>query len=64
QYNKHGEVQSESSEEELIKEREKLQELISNFNLEDVFNCDETELYWELEPSKTLFTGPLSGTKK
>ena len=30
------------SEEELAKEREKLQELISNFDLEDVFNCDET----------------------
>ena len=42
QYNKHGEAQSGPSEEELIKEREKLQELISNFDLEDVFNCDET----------------------
>jgi hypothetical protein len=30
------------SEEELTKEREKLWELISNFDLEDVFNCDET----------------------
>ena len=28
--------------EKLAKEREKLQELISNFDLEDVFNCDET----------------------
>ena len=42
QYNKHGEAQSRSSKEELTKEREKLQELISNFDLEDVFNCDET----------------------
>ncbi|CAB4464256.1 unnamed protein product [Rhizophagus irregularis] len=42
QYNKHGEAQSGPSEEELSKEREKLQELISNFDLEDVFNCDET----------------------
>ncbi|UZO28276.1 uncharacterized protein OCT59_021809 [Rhizophagus irregularis] len=33
QYNKHGEAQSGPSEEELSKEREKLQELISNFDL-------------------------------
>ncbi|CAI2196734.1 17132_t:CDS:1, partial [Funneliformis geosporum] len=33
QYKKHEEAQSESSEEELIKEREKLQELISNLIL-------------------------------
>ncbi|GBC03586.1 hypothetical protein RclHR1_00520038 [Rhizophagus clarus] len=52
------------SEEKLIKEREKLQELINNFDLENVFNYDETELYWELEPSKTLSTGPLSEIKK
>ena len=86
QYNKHGEAQSGPSEEELDKEREKLQELISNYDIENVFNCDETGnnfielinviyfiltkvlfnlgLYWELEPSKTLSTGPLSGTKK
>ena len=86
QYNKHGEAQSGPSEEELDKEREKLQELISNYDIENVFNCDETGnnfielinviyfiltkvlfnlgLYWELEPSKTLSTGPLSGMKK
>ncbi|GBB96268.1 hypothetical protein RclHR1_02710027 [Rhizophagus clarus] len=64
QYNKHGEVQSRPSEEELTKKREKLQELINNFDLENVFNCDKTGLYWKLEPSKTLFTGPLSGIKK
>lgn len=48
QYNKHGEAQSGPSEEELTEEREKLQELISNFNLEDVFNCDETGNYLEI----------------
>src|SRR5215469_4609717 len=42
QYNKHGEARSGPNEEELVKEREKLQELIGNFDLEDVFNCDET----------------------
>ena len=42
QYNKHGKAQSGPNEKELAKEREILQELISNFDLEDVFNCDET----------------------
>ena len=42
QYNKHGKAQSGLSEEELDKEKEKLRELISNYDIEDVFNCDET----------------------
>jgi len=42
QYAKHGEAQSGPNEEELADEREKLKELISNFDYEDVFNCDET----------------------
>src|SRR6185312_7332244 len=42
QYNKHGEAQSGPSEEELEEERKKLRELISNYDIEDVFNCDET----------------------
>jgi len=33
-----------------------------NFNYKNIFIC--LGLYWELEPSKTLSTGPLSGTKK
>ncbi|GES96765.1 jerky protein homolog-like [Rhizophagus clarus] len=52
------------SEEKLTKEKEKLQELINNFDLENVFNCDETGLYWELEPSETLSIGLLSEIKK
>ncbi|GES81535.1 tigger transposable element-derived protein 6-like [Rhizophagus clarus] len=58
------EAQSGPNEEELTKEREKLQELINNFDLENVFNCDETGLYWELKPSKTLSIGPFSRIKK
>ncbi|GBC08828.1 hypothetical protein RclHR1_08410001 [Rhizophagus clarus] len=57
-------AQSGPNEEELTKEREKLQELINNFDLENVFNCDETGLYWELKPSKTLSIGPFSRIKK
>ncbi len=42
QYNKHGEAQSGPNEEELEEERKKLQEILSNYDFDDVFNCDET----------------------
>ncbi|CAB4413281.1 unnamed protein product [Rhizophagus irregularis] len=50
--------------ETLNEERQKLREIIKDYDLNDVFNCDETGLYWDLEPSKTLARGPLSGKKK
>ncbi|CAB4459808.1 unnamed protein product [Rhizophagus irregularis] len=40
--------------ETLNEERQKLREIIKDYDLNDVFNCDETGLYWDLEPSKTL----------
>ncbi|CAJ0638583.1 2558_t:CDS:2 [Entrophospora sp. SA101] len=48
---------------QLPEERERLQNLISNYSLCDVFNCGETDLYWNTEPSKTLATNKISGTK-
>jgi len=42
QYNLHGEAGSAPPEEIIAQERNKLQELISEFPLEDVYNCDET----------------------
>ena len=41
-----------------------LQSLILQYNLENVYNADETALYWKLEPSKSLACGPVSGVKK
>ncbi|CAH1764323.1 3582_t:CDS:2, partial [Entrophospora sp. SA101] len=41
-----------------------LKNLLSQWNLDGVYNCDETTLYWKLEPSKTLANGPFSGTKR
>ncbi|GET02448.1 tigger transposable element-derived protein 6-like [Rhizophagus clarus] len=38
----------------LDEERQKLHEIIKDYDLNDIFNCDETGLYWDLEPSKTL----------
>ena len=42
QYNLHGEASSAPSEEIISEERRKLQEIISEFPLEHVYNCDET----------------------
>src|ERR1043165_7429536 len=49
QYNKHGEALSGPSEEELKEERKKLQEIISNYDIEDVFNCNETNKFIKIE---------------
>src|SRR6185312_5391277 len=44
--------------------RTELQQVISQFELKDVFNADETALYWKLLPSKTLSSHSVSGVKK
>ena len=44
--------------------RTELQSVISQYDLEDVYNSDETGLYWKLEPHKSLASGPISGQKK
>src|SRR3954462_14961206 len=41
-----------------------LQELISKYNPSDVFNCDETGLFYRMTPNQTLASEPVSGTKK
>jgi hypothetical protein len=41
-----------------------LKSLIAQYDLNDVYNADETALYWKLEPSKSLSGGPITGTKK
>ncbi|EXX50728.1 Pdc2p [Rhizophagus irregularis DAOM 197198w] len=62
QYVKWGEAKS-APLETLDEKRKILREIIKDYDLNDVFNCDETGLYWDLEPSKTLAQGPLSGKK-
>jgi hypothetical protein len=44
--------------------RTELKSLIAQYDLNDVYNADETALYWKLEPNKTLSRGPITGTKK
>lgn len=49
---------------DLDQHRSDLQDLLRTWNLEDVYNCDETALYWKLEPSRTLARHRIAGTKK
>jgi len=38
--------------------------MIAEYDLNDIYNADETTLYWKLEPNKYLANGPIVGTKK
>ena len=46
------------------KSREELRCIISEYELIDVYNMDETGLFYRLEPDATLATGPVKGKKK
>ena len=50
--------------EKLPEFRLSLQNDIVNYDLVDVYNCDETALYWLLEPSKSLTHSQIAGIKK
>ncbi|CAG8608026.1 2295_t:CDS:2 [Ambispora gerdemannii] len=49
---------------EIPRFRKQLQDIIKDYEPKDVFNCDETALYWMLEPNRTLACGPVKGKKK
>jgi Tc5 transposase DNA-binding domain/Fission yeast centromere protein N-terminal domain len=59
----HGEAAS-APLENLPEERKKLQELLSNYNPEDIYNADETGLFYRLLPNQTLSKKPMAGKKK
>src|SRR5829696_7044381 len=63
QYNIHGEAMS-APLENLSTMREDLRQTLKDYNPEDIFNCDETGLFWEMKPSRTISNGPVSGTKQ
>ena len=44
--------------------RQQLRDLLGRYRLADVYNFDETGLFYRLEPNRTLATGPVHGTKK
>lgn len=63
QYTMHGEASS-APLEDLDAMREKLRQTLKNFAPENIFNCDETGLFWKMKPSRTISNGPISGTKQ
>ncbi|EXX61700.1 hypothetical protein RirG_168730 [Rhizophagus irregularis DAOM 197198w] len=48
---------------ELPQIRAELQEILQVYELKDIWNCDETALFWRLEPSKTIAHDPVLGKK-
>ena len=47
-----------------MQERLRVSQIISEYSLDDVWNADETGLFWKMDPARTLATGPLAGKKK
>ena len=48
----------------LPEERARLRKLLSSYNREDIYNADETGLFFRMEPNQTLSTGAVAGHKK
>ena len=48
----------------LPEEHSRLQRLLANYNKEDIYNADETGLFYRMKPNQTLSTGAISGQKK
>ncbi len=64
QFKKQGEAASAPSAESIENDRRALQQLLTAYNPEDIWNGDETGLFWKMEPSRVLARTPLSGHKK
>lgn len=41
-----------------------IRQALSTYAPQDIFNCDETSLYWRFMPDKSLTTQPIPGRKK
>ena len=50
--------------ETLSEEHIKLRSILANYNEEDIYNADETGLFFRMEPNQTLGTKRTSGRKK
>ena len=48
---------------ELVKQRKALKKITNNYKLEDIYNMDETSLFYRLLPTSTLATGKAEGSK-
>jgi hypothetical protein len=49
---------------EISQMRAELQEILAEYELRDIWNCDETALFWRLEPCKTIAHSPVLGKKR
>lgn len=63
QYNIHGEAAS-APIQDLDTMRENLRQTLRDYDPENIFNCDETGLFWKMKPSRTISNGPVAGTKQ
>lgn len=48
----------------LPEERVRLRALLAKYDKEDIYNADETGLFFRMEPNQTLSTGAVAGRKK
>ncbi|CAB4378520.1 unnamed protein product [Rhizophagus irregularis] len=64
QFKKQGEAESVPSAESIERDRLALQQFLTTYNPEDIWNGNETGLFWKMEPSRVLARNSLSGHKK
>ncbi|CAB5335269.1 unnamed protein product [Rhizophagus irregularis] len=64
QFKKQGEAESAPSAESIERDHLALQQFLTPYNPEDIWNGDETGLFWKMEPSRVLARNSLSGHKK
>ena len=62
-YKKRGEIGSVNME-DIPNFRAELQDILKEYDYRDIFKCDETALYWQLEPDRSIAHTPLPGKKK
>lgn len=61
-YHLHGEANS-APLETLSEERKKLQAVLQDYTLDNIFNADETGLFYRMAPNQTLASAPIPGSK-
>ena len=59
----HGEANS-ASLTDIAEERLSLQQVLAEYDLENIYNADETGLFYRMEPNQTLSTSSIAGRKR
>ena len=63
-YTRHGENGYADTSTKVLRRMEEIKTIVSEYDSDDVFNMDETGIFYKLEPNRTLATMRLSGKKK